>query len=70
MLGSFIRVALLVFEYIRFLSLHEEGVIGRVRALPASRPGGGRSADGRAVIMEGESFVFCFTRNHSVISSS
>jgi hypothetical protein len=58
MLGSFSRVALFVFEYIRFLSLQEEGVI----ALPASRPGGGRSADERAVIMEGRIFCVLFTR--------
>jgi hypothetical protein len=70
MLGSFSRVALFVFEYIRFLSLQEERVIGIVRALPASRPGGGRSADGRAVIMEGRIFCVLFTQNHSVISSS
>jgi hypothetical protein len=62
MLGSFSRVAMFVFEYIRFLSLQEEGVIGRVCALPANRPGGGKSADWRAVIMEGRLFCVLLTR--------
>jgi hypothetical protein len=69
MLGSFSRVALSVFEYIRFLSLQEEGVLGIVSALPASQPGEGRSADGRAVI-NGRLFCVLFKRNSSEISSS
>jgi hypothetical protein len=70
MLGSFSRVALSVFENIRFLSLQEDGVLGIVCALPASRPGEGRSADGRAFINGRETFVFCLRGDSSEISSS
>jgi hypothetical protein len=71
MLGSFSRVALSVFEYIRFLSLQEEGVLGIVCELPASRPGEGRSADGPAVInRRGDSFVMCLRGDSSEISKS